>query len=105
MRRRRGDSELGGEARASGEASSVLASVRRAKAWGGLAGFTVAGAGSALAGNVLFDIGVRALAGGLVAYGLAWVASLAVARVVLEAESRAALERVRGQHGEATETR
>ncbi len=67
--------------------------VRRAKGWGGIAGFVVAGYLSYKAGVPTFDVGVRALVAGIVGYMLAWMCAVTVWRHLVLAELRTALER------------
>jgi hypothetical protein len=63
-------------------------SVRRAKGWGGLAGFVVTAALSYAANVPAFEIGLRALAVGIAGYLVAWACSVTVWRVLLVAELR-----------------
>jgi hypothetical protein len=67
--------------------------VRRAKGWGGIAGFAIAGYLSYKAGVPTFDVGLRALVAGIVGYMLAWMCAVAVWRHLVQAELRALLER------------
>jgi hypothetical protein len=67
--------------------------VRRAKGWGGIAGFVIAGYLSYKAGVPTFDVGLRALAFGIVGYMLSWMCAVAVWRHLVLAELRVALER------------
>ena len=67
--------------------------VRRAKGWGGIAGFAIAGYLSYKAGVPTFDVGLRALVAGMVGYMLAWMCAVTVWRHLVLAELRAALER------------
>lgn len=66
--------------------------VRRAKGWGGIAGFVIAGYLSYKAGVPTFDVGVRALVAGIVGYMLAWMCAVTVWRQLVIAELRSALE-------------
>jgi hypothetical protein len=66
--------------------------VRRAKGWGGIAGFAIAGYLSYKAGIPTFDVGMRALVAGIVGYMLAWMCAVTVWRHLVLAELRAALE-------------
>jgi hypothetical protein len=66
--------------------------VRRAKGWSGIAGFAIAGYLSYKAGVPTFDVGMRALVAGIVAYMLAWMCVVTVWRHLVQAELRAALE-------------
>lgn len=67
--------------------------VRRAKGWGGIAGFLVAGYLSYKAGVPTFDVWLRALVFGIVGYMLAWMCAVTVWRQLVLAELRAAVER------------
>jgi hypothetical protein len=71
------------------------ASIRRAKARGGLAGFALAALGTWLHGGLLVAAFERGLAGGVVGYLVAWGAALTVWRHLVRAQVRAALERRR----------
>jgi hypothetical protein len=65
------------------------AQVARAKAWGGLAGFLLVGLLSLRAGVPTADALLRALAGGIVGYVLAWACAVVVWRHLVIAELRA----------------
>ena len=67
--------------------------VRRAKGWGGLAGFAIAAYLSHKAGVPTFDTGIRAIAAGLAGYMLAWACAVTVWRHLVLAELRAIVER------------
>ncbi len=67
--------------------------VRRAKGWGGIAGFAVTGYLSYKAGVPAFDVGMRALVAGIVGYMLAWKCAVTVWRHLVLAELRAVIER------------
>jgi hypothetical protein len=86
---------------ASGDAISLAnhpraaAQIRRAKGWGGLAGFVLA-AYLSLSANVAFDqAGLRAIAAGVAGYVVGWACSVTVWRHLVVAEMRAAAERAR----------
>jgi hypothetical protein len=66
--------------------------IRRAKAWGGLAGFAVAGLGAYMHGDVLADAAMRGLVGGFVGWVVAWAAALAIWRRIMRAEALRAVE-------------
>jgi hypothetical protein len=70
--------------------------VRRAKGWGGIAGFALAAYFSYKAGVPTADLGLRALVAGIVGYMLAWACAVTVWRHLVLAELRAALERSDG---------
>jgi len=86
-----------GAAKAAGDAAlpSVAnhpragAQVARAKAWGGLVGFVLAGLLSSRAGAPVADVLLRALAGGVVGYVATWAAAVLVWRHLVVAELRA----------------
>jgi hypothetical protein len=67
--------------------------VRRAKGWGGLAGFAIAAYLSHKAGVPTFDLGIRAIAAGIAGYLLAWACAVTVWRHLVLAELRAIVER------------
>ena len=65
------------------------ASIRRARAWAGLAGFALVLLVSLRAGVPGFDAALRALAGGVVAHFAAWACALALWRRLVIAELEA----------------
>jgi hypothetical protein len=67
--------------------------VRRAKGWGGLAGFGIAAYLSHKAGVPTVDLGLRAIIAGMAGYMLAWACAVTVWRHLVMAELRAAAER------------
>ena len=67
--------------------------VRRAKGWGGIAGFSIAAYLSYKAGVPMFDLGLRAIIAGIVGYMLAWACAVTVWRQLVLAELRAVAER------------
>lgn len=67
--------------------------VRRAKGWGGLAGFGLAAYLSYKAGVPTVDVGVRAVLAGLAGYILAWACAVTIWRHLVLAELRAAVDR------------
>jgi hypothetical protein len=93
------DKKKKGERDASGAAPSVFNhpraryQVRRAKGWGGIAGFLIAGYLSYKAGVPTFDVVLRALVFGIVGYMIAWMCAVTVWRQLVLAELRAAVER------------
>jgi hypothetical protein len=70
--------------------------IRRAKGWGGIAGFGLAAYLSYKAGVPTVDLGLRAIIAGLAGYMLAWACSVTVWRHLMVAELRAAAERRAG---------
>lgn len=67
--------------------------VRRAKGWGGLAGFGIAAFLSLRAGVPADQAGLRAIAAGMAGYMLAWGCAVTVWRHLVIAEMRALIER------------
>jgi hypothetical protein len=67
--------------------------IRRAKAYGGLAGFLLVAAGGWLHHGVVADVLLHALAGGIAGYFLVWGAAVAVWRQLLHAEAAAVVAR------------
>ncbi|HUK78946.1 MAG TPA: hypothetical protein VL117_15320 [Thermoleophilia bacterium] len=67
--------------------------VRRAKGWGGIAGFVLAAYLSYKTGVPTVDVGLRAIVAGIVGYMLAWACAVTVWRHLVLAELRAAHER------------
>jgi hypothetical protein len=72
--------------------------VRRAKGWGGIAGFGIAAYLSYKAGVPTADLGLRAIVAGLVGYMLAWACAVTVWRHLVLAELRAHAERATTPH-------
>jgi hypothetical protein len=70
--------------------------VRRAKGWGGVAGFGIAAYLSHKSGVPMFDLGLRAIIAGMVGYMLAWACAVTVWRQLVLAELRAAAEGASG---------
>jgi hypothetical protein len=70
--------------------------VRRAKGWGGVAGFGIAAYLSYKAGVPTVDLGLRAIVAGMVGYMLAWACAVTVWRQLVLAELRAVAERRAG---------
>ena len=79
------------------------ASIRRTKAWAGLAGFAIAALFSLQASVPLFQVGLRALGAGVVGYMLAWWFSVLVWRHFIVAESRAAFAAIERRGSEDSE--
>ena len=69
--------------------------VRLAKGWGGLIGFVLVAVLSWRAGRGAFDVGLRALAAGLVGFIVAWAVTLSAWRLLVEAEPRLAVAEAR----------
>jgi hypothetical protein len=80
-------------------------SVRRAKGWAGLAGFAIAAALSLQASVPMFDVGVRALAAGVVGYMLAWWCSVLIWRQLIVAEQHAAVEEIERRRADSSDPR
>jgi hypothetical protein len=70
---------------AAGDARA-MASIRHAKGVGGLAGFAIAALAAHMHGELVTSVLVRALAGGLVGYMVAWLAAVTVWRRIIRAE-------------------
>lgn len=79
------------------------ASIRRAKAWVGLAGFALAALFSVQASVPLFQTGLRALAAGVIGFMLAWWVGVLVWRQVILAEQKAAYEIIERRRSEEAE--
>src|ERR1700757_3769830 len=75
--------------------------VRRAKGWGGLAGFGIGGYLSVKAGVPIDQAGERAIAAGAGGYILAWGCSVTIWRQLMQAELRAAAEIARRRRADA----
>ena len=69
-------------------------SIATAKGWGGLLGFVVVGWLSYRGGLTEFDAGLRALAGGIGFYLLAWATAVTVWREIAVAEVARARRRI-----------
>jgi predicted lipid-binding transport protein (Tim44 family) len=76
------------------------AQISTAKSWGGLLGFVLVGMLSYRAGVPAFDAGLRALAGGIGMYLLAWLGAVAIWREIAVAEVERA-RRLLAAHAEA----
>lgn len=72
----------------------AAALIRRAKGWGGMAGFFLTALESWAHGSVLFETCVRGLAGGIAGYLIAWIVAVSIGRSVLKAQGQLAIERV-----------
>lgn len=77
----------------------TAAAVRRAKAWGGLAGLALCALLGLRAGLPVLDVMLRALAGGIAGYVALWAAAVAVARQLVIAEVRAQYAALMAQRG------
>jgi hypothetical protein len=75
--------------------------VARAKGIGGLAGLLLVGLLSWRAGAPMLDVGLRALAGGVVGFVAFWALTLQACRHLIVAEARAAVNRAREQSAAA----
>jgi hypothetical protein len=67
--------------------------IAMAKGWGGLLGFVFVGWTSHAAGATVFESGLRAIAGGLALYVLAWAAAVVVWQQIAKAEVERARRR------------
>jgi hypothetical protein len=93
----KGGKAAGRNTRASGGVSiashpRARAGVRRAKGWGGLAGFAIAAYVSFSAGIPMPMVALRAVAVGIAAYMVAWACAVTVWRHLVLAELRAMTE-------------
>ena len=71
---------------AAAEDPRAMAGIRRAKGIGGLAGFGLAALAAHQGGELLTSVLLRALAGGVVGYMVAWLAAVTVWRKIIRAE-------------------
>ena len=71
------------------------ASIRRAKAWGGLGGFALGALASWAHGGLMAGALERGLAGGMLGYLVAWFAAVSVWRHLVRAQARAVIEKRR----------
>jgi hypothetical protein len=76
------------------------ASIRRTKAWAGLAGFAIAALLSLQASVPMFQVGLRALGAGVVGYMLAWWFSVMIWKQLIMAEQKAAYEAIERRRDE-----
>jgi len=104
---KKGKKDKGGAEAAPGSSIAThpraRSSVRRAKGWGGLAGFAIAGLLSVQASVPLFQAAERALAAGVVGYMLVWWCSVLIWRQLIVAEQRAAIAELERRHAESPE--
>ena len=77
--------------------------IRRAKAWGGIAGFAIVMLAGMLAGGTVVDGLFRALIGGVVGYVVLWVVAQMVWGQLLRAEATSAARRAAERRREAAE--
>ena len=68
-------------------------SIRRVKGVGALIGFLAVAAAVYMNGNSLDQVGIRALAGGLAGWMVAWAGAVVVWQQLLVGEARAAVRR------------
>ncbi len=76
------------------------ASIRRAKGWGGLAGFMIAALLSLRASVPIAEVGERALIAGAAGYLLAWACAVTIWRQLMIAQLRQAALEARQRHAE-----
>ena len=76
------------------------ASIRRTKAWAGLAGFAIAALLSLQASVPMFEVGLRALGAGVVGFMLAWWFSVMIWKQLIMAEQKAACEAIERRRDE-----
>jgi hypothetical protein len=77
--------------------------IRKAKGWGGLAGFAIVGFLSLHAGVPFFEAGLRALLAGAAAFCLAWGITVLAWRHLAVAEIRAAQREAQERRARAAE--
>jgi hypothetical protein len=70
----------------------AMAAIRRAKGFGGLAGFVLTGLAAHMHGELAASVLLRALAGGLAGYMIAWLAAVTVWRRIIRAELQQTIE-------------
>jgi hypothetical protein len=92
--KRDGDGDGGGRPQATlASHPRARSQIARAKGWGGLVGFALGALLSWRAGAAPFDIGLRALAGGIAGWLVAWRCAVSVWTHLAVAEIRAAHRR------------
>jgi hypothetical protein len=72
--------------------------IRLAKGWGGIIGFALTAWLSWKAGVPSFEVGVRALAGGVAGHLIGWACAVQVWRHIAVAEYRAAVDALRRRY-------
>ena len=77
---------------AAAEDPRAVHGIRRAKGMGGLAGFVLTGMAAHLHGELMASVLLRALAGGLAGYMIAWLAAVTVWRRIIRAEIQHTVE-------------
>ena len=82
----------------------AAASIRRMKAWAGLAGFAIAAVLSLQASVPVVTVGLRALGAGVIGYMLAWWAGVLIWRQLILAEQKAAYEMIERRRSDAVDT-
>lgn len=70
----------------------VAAKVRRAKAWGGIAGFGIVVFGSTSQGATVSDALLRGLVAGIIGLHVTWLAAVIAARRIMKAQTVVAVE-------------
>ena len=70
----------------------AMAAIRRAKGFGGLGGFVLTGLAAHMHGELMSSVLLRALAGGLAGYMVAWLAAVTVWRRIIRAELQHSVE-------------
>ncbi|HEX4521720.1 MAG TPA: hypothetical protein VH063_19250 [Gaiellaceae bacterium] len=68
------------------EDERAMAGIKRAKGFGGLAGFGLTALASYMHGELMASVLVRALAGGVIGYLVAWLAAVTIWRRIIRAE-------------------
>jgi hypothetical protein len=83
------------------EHPAASTSIRRVKAYGGLAGYGIALGAGLLHGATIVPALEHAVAAGIVAYMLTWAAAVAIWKRVLTGQATARLRRARAAQGSA----
>ena len=71
-----------------------MSAIRHAKGSGGLFGFAVTGLAAHMHGELITSVLVRALAGGLAGYMVAWLAAVTLWRRIIRAELQRTVETI-----------
>jgi uncharacterized membrane protein YccC len=88
---------------ASGDARAVEG-IRRAKGFGGLAGFAVTALAAHMHGELMASMLARALLGGIAGYMVSWLAAVTVWRRILRAEVHHSFREYAGARAAAAES-
>jgi hypothetical protein len=86
------------------EDERAMAGIKRAKGFGGLAGFGLTALASYMHGELMVSVLLRALAGGVIGYLVAWLAAVTVWRRIIRAELHHNYEFMTGSRQAAGQT-